>query len=489
LALVAIKAAVSAGMLWSGFRSISDDDFARVTIAQTFARHPSLDPSGTSWLPLPFWVYGGAMTCFGSAITTARVTAVVLGVAAVLLVWRAARALESSRPAAFIAAVLAACVPHSAYYGTAMVPDYPTAALALFAAATMASRRPTSRLLGAGAACAATLCRYETWPIAIATLVFAGFDAFNTWRGGHRSEATRGSPEFPDPRPYLAAALIAPSGIIAWLLHGVWHHGNALFFVKRVAAYRRALGGSALDATARLLKVPTAIVRGEPELTVLLLATFAAVGFCLGRSGWRGRGWMRPAIALLSLAAFLIIGDWLDGAPTHHEDRTLLSIWLGMTLLIGELASRCWFVGDTEAHDTTRRRVAFGAVACATLATAALRSHVVPNEPFVDRELEVAIGEIARLVVPPEENVAVYTEDFGYFAVLAALGRPKAFPLSRHDPREKLADPLSNADTLRENLKTKNARFLIVPKSRRAALPMKTEWLGEAGEFQLLHIQ
>ena len=74
------KTVVSLALLWSGFRSISDDDFSRVAIAQQFAVHPHLDPSGTSWLPLPFWVYGGAMKAFGLSLATAQITAILLGV-------------------------------------------------------------------------------------------------------------------------------------------------------------------------------------------------------------------------------------------------------------------------------------------------------------------------------------------------------------------------------------------------------------------------
>jgi hypothetical protein len=33
---------------------VSDDDYARVVIAQRLSL--ALDPSGTSWLPFPFWL-------------------------------------------------------------------------------------------------------------------------------------------------------------------------------------------------------------------------------------------------------------------------------------------------------------------------------------------------------------------------------------------------------------------------------------------------
>ena len=54
-AVIAAKAAVGAAVLIGGFRAVSDDDFARVVLAQQWAAHPTLDPTGTSWLPVPFW--------------------------------------------------------------------------------------------------------------------------------------------------------------------------------------------------------------------------------------------------------------------------------------------------------------------------------------------------------------------------------------------------------------------------------------------------
>jgi hypothetical protein len=57
-ALCLLKAAIGAWLLARGFSHVSDDDYARTVIAEQFAHAPRLDPSGTSWLPLPFWVAG-----------------------------------------------------------------------------------------------------------------------------------------------------------------------------------------------------------------------------------------------------------------------------------------------------------------------------------------------------------------------------------------------------------------------------------------------
>ena len=77
--LALAKVAVSLWVLRLGFSHVSDDDFARTVIAQTFAGAPKLDPSGTSWLPLPFWLTGGAMMVLGRSIAVARGVAIALG--------------------------------------------------------------------------------------------------------------------------------------------------------------------------------------------------------------------------------------------------------------------------------------------------------------------------------------------------------------------------------------------------------------------------
>ena len=52
----------SSACLRDGFPiAVSDDDYARVVIAEQWAHAPKLDPSGTSWLPLPLWLNGSAM--------------------------------------------------------------------------------------------------------------------------------------------------------------------------------------------------------------------------------------------------------------------------------------------------------------------------------------------------------------------------------------------------------------------------------------------
>src|SRR5690348_6357356 len=81
-ALAAAHAGACVLALALRFDHVSDDDFSRVTIAQTFAVAPRLDPSGTSWLPFPFWWLGGAMIVFGRSLRVARAASVAFASAA-----------------------------------------------------------------------------------------------------------------------------------------------------------------------------------------------------------------------------------------------------------------------------------------------------------------------------------------------------------------------------------------------------------------------
>jgi hypothetical protein len=479
--IATIKVIVSLTLRWSGFRSISDDDFARVTIAQRFAEHPQLDPSGTSWLPLPFLVYGGAIKAFGPDLRTAQATAILLGVLGAVGIWLVARALDCSPRAALIAAIVGACLPHAAYYGAAMAPDYPTAVLGLAACATLGSNDGRTRAVGAFVACLASMCRYETWPIAGVVTLYALWDA--------RRQPLR--------RRWLwCSAVVSPLGAIAWISHGLLHHHDAFFFVRRVAAYRRALGGDSLSLARSLLKHPLALFTGEPELLLLTLALVGLLLWLRGRKGLAGRAWVRPSIALGSLMLFLVVGDVLDGAPTHHEDRTLLVAWLAIAILVGELLDRlasCVASGSSLGQRPSMRSwakpllVTAGMLVPIAAGAFFLRKSVTARESFVDRAREVQIGQIAAARVPAADRLAVYTEDYGYFAVQAAFARPSdCTPLLRRDPRHRERDPMSNPEDLAQQLDAINARYLIVPAGYRQKTAPVARVVAEAAGFALM---
>src|SRR6478672_10078245 len=83
-----------------GFRQVSDDDYARTVIAETWARAPRFDASGTSWLPFPFWLNGAAMAVLGRSLAVARAFAPLVAAAGAAIFAWTMRATGASVPSA-----------------------------------------------------------------------------------------------------------------------------------------------------------------------------------------------------------------------------------------------------------------------------------------------------------------------------------------------------------------------------------------------------
>lgn len=440
LGVLALKGFASGLVLLGGFRAVSDDDFARVVLAQRFAEAPALDPTGSSWLPLPFWVYGALQALFGPSLTVARVTASALGLASGLLVWWAARLLGSGRWAALLGAGLAALLPYAARLGVATVPEAPAAALCVLAAATLGGSA-RARCWGAAALFAACASRYEPWSVAAVFAVFSLRDALRLRQPG-----------------YFAAAAIALTFPLLWLLHGSVRHGDALFFVERVAAYRAALGLNE-SWVGRLARIPRELM-AEPEL---MLGALVAAAWLRSRSVQllTTQGTRRFVLALAALPLFLLLGALRGSSPTHHGERALLAVWLGAALLLGlacELAR--------ERFPLRERRLFAGSLLAAALLGGLLRT-LHPVQPFQARGQEVDIGLRARQ--RSIERLAIDAPDFGYFAVQAAFARPwRSVPLNTHDPRApRGADLLrEKPHTVRAALARQEVQWLALPRAR-----------------------
>ncbi|WP_438005628.1 hypothetical protein WME89_44180 [Sorangium sp. So ce321] len=445
LALVVLaKAAVSALVLALGFRAVSDDDFARVVLAQAWAHAPRLDPTGTSWLPVPFWL-NGALFCvlgrvFAPTLEVARAVAFALGLASAALVHVSARWITGDRRAALAGALLAGAFPWSACLGVATVPELPTAALSLFAVASLVTppagpAPPAGRaLLGALALVIATLSRYEPWPVAV---VFAAMALLAAARLGQGRAAQA---------KLSLAAVVALAGPVAWVVWNRVAHGDALHFLARVASYRNAVSPGGGDGTLlRLFAYPAAMVREEPELFLSPVA--------LALIAWRARRGaarqaMRPArpfppllraarpyalpgaVAALQIAA-LSLALVRDGAPTHHPERATLLALLLLALAVGDLSARAFRGASPGA-----RRALGGALLVVLFLGVFFRPHL-RREHFNPRTDEVAIGRAAAELTPPSAPLLVEVVDYGHLATLAALGRPgSAHPDRSIDPRD-----------------------------------------------------
>jgi len=459
LGVGAAKLAVSLAVLAGGVRAVSDDDYARVVIAQRFAEMPRLDASGTSWLPLPFWLYGAALRLFGDTLTTARVVAVLLGVGATLLLLAAALRLGASRSGALTGALLAAAFPWSAWLGVATVPEVPAAALMVFGLATLAQDEPRERLLGALALAAACFCRYEAWPVAIA---FASCTLIDAARKRAPTTAVASTKT-------LLPAGLALLPIALWLLHGVFVHGDAFFFWKRVASYRQALGGGAplLD---RLVSVPRSLVAEEPELWLGLVVVAAGLRSLTS--------YRQPRIGAITLLIFLMVGELAGGGPTHHAARAVLPIWYLLALMLGDLVGR-------RVDSTPARRLPWLGFASSLVAVGWLFRVSAPPG-FPDRSAAVELGTRARELRAPE--LLIDTPDYAYLAVTAAFAAPSAAdPFDDRDPRHPTApDPFATEASLRARWANRPAAWLVVTREHAKLAARLGSVRAEAGGLSLL---
>ncbi len=407
--VVLAKAAMGGVVLAGGFRAVSDDDFARVVHAQQFALAPALDPTGTSWLPLPFWLTGGAMMVFGTSITVARVVAFVTGVLASLLLLVAARLFIEDRRTALVGALCASLFPWSARLGVATVPELLAGALSVVALATLAREAPRIRLWGAGCLVAATLCRYEPWIVAIA---FAAFTA----RDAHAARAGRSRGTF------ALAAVAAGVGPCSWIVHNAYRHGDALSFLSRVSAYKKAVSGAPTDVVSLLAGYPLALLREEPELCILAGGLVA-----FGRRV--PPRFVRAGIAVGALLVLLTLASASGGAPTHHVGRAVLVIWLVLAIALGQGAV-------LALRSPGRRTFAAAVLVVMPLGAFILRPWYARLDSFVTRRDELSIGAAVTPFLA-HERALVEARDYGFFAIQAGTGNPWRVVLDRSvDPRD-----------------------------------------------------
>jgi hypothetical protein len=442
----------------AGFRALSDDDYARIGIAQRFAHAPHFDPTSTSWLPAPFWIYGAIFRLFGTDLGVARATAIAAGLAATVLLYVAARLLGADRLGAMLGAVFStALVPYSALLGIAALPEVPCAAVLVFAIATLSQREFGIRVFGASSLLVACLSRYEAWPIA---LVFASSCCWDALRARQ--------PEL------LWCAILALAGPALWLILGRMEHGDALFFVARVTAYRRALGGAEPSLLRRLIEYPRLMLWDGLLLWPILLVLWF---WPSKRKTSDPFGYFRALLALSALLAFLMLGSVRDGVPTHHAARVLLPIWFFASLIGGHAMSQS-VVGRAG-------RGKAGLVA-GIIATLPLRPALItPDEGFAERSAELDAGAKAQRYT--RKALAIDTPDYGFFAVQAGFGSPnETIVIDDHDPRHPSANPFLDAAAAERVLREHGAEFAVISNAHAALLKPRCSELWSNGAFVLL---
>jgi hypothetical protein len=470
-AVAAIARAIGAlALIGVGFHVVSDDDFARVVIAQKLAAHPRLDPSGTSWLPLPFWIVGGAMRVFGSTLGAARALAVIGAMMAGAVVGAMAVSVGLTRRRAIAASLLAAFMPWAMQLAVATVPEVPAAAFAVVGAMSLASASTRVRIVGALGILASCWSRYDAWPMAIAFAVYATIDLARA-KGRDRIL-------------HLFSGLIAIAGPGLWTAWQAAVYHDPFRYLGLVRSYRQALG-SGPPLWRRVIGYPLAFYEGMREV---LGAGIVGIGSAIASKKRRDGGdadarcavdWTRPLVLSAAQLAFLILGDVRDGAPTHHAERALLA---PATIVIFASADA---LGAWLARlDARRARVVAASFAVVLLVWIAARVHkVLPWYDGAPRTREVALGRALADVATPGTRVLLDTRDlsggspdYGYYAVLAAFGRPLDVDVDRdQDPRKpRVVSSFASVDALTTRASSTGARVLVAWGEDRRAIAEST---------------
>lgn len=409
--------------------AVSDDDFARVVIAQRFALEPRWDPSGTSWLPVPFYWDGIFTALFGQALEAARLAALVRAGLGTLLLFAAGRLLGLSGRIAALAALIPLLLPTTRIFAIATVPEYLTACLATFAG--VALLRPFSpeelRLRSLGLFCLllATLSRYETWPFACAIAIMLG--------------STR-------QRRDVASGALCLLGPALWLLHGSFTHGSSWFFIDRVRSYKLALGGDTRTHFETIFSYLSALWTHEPLLVGLAL--FALLS--------RGRAIRRRALSLLTpplgQLAFLSLADLTASAPTHHAERAIMVFWTTLPIVTTWLLDRPFSTAGAAWFTRAAAALALGL------------NLLIPRPPsgYVHRGDEELVGRRLNELQGAPERTLIASLDFSYLATMAAAGHPDRFiAITTGDPRDSSREPILSR--IRKELASSEANWIVMP--------------------------
>jgi hypothetical protein len=201
-------------------------------------------------------------------------------------------------------------------------------------------------------------------------------------------------------------------------------------------------------------------MRHEPEL-------FGALGILLAlgqapslrpyaREAWRR--YRRPLFVAFFQMALLSLAMIKDGAPTHHPERALLVVLLLCALLTGNLAANL-----LPRTNRTLRFVSAAAAFGFLLLSLVIVRRWFRGEDFAVRQDEVDTGNFARGALPEGERILVEVVDYGYFAFIAALGRPEDAVLDRDlDPRKpELVSSFADHSSLLKTIDDTRVRWIV----------------------------
>jgi hypothetical protein len=401
-ALLGLRSVAVLAIAASGFYAVSDDDFARCFIAQEFSWTPKLDPSGTSWLPFPFWWTGSWMRLLSlRSFEAARVAGGLF--AAIASGYCVDRLLRSGLRGAAFSGALVLLFPWQIWLGSAALPD--SSVSLLIAGVTFALVMPGGlKKLDVVAMSVACLSRYEAWPAAC--VVFA-------------LSLLRAQPRLH--KGWLLGLVLGPCLWCIWNLHA---HGSLFHFWSRVATFRAA--EQPLPLSVRALYYPLACWKDAPLESVAILVCVASLALPsrLGGAAEARNARLLGMAVLVGMFAFLVVGSVRDGAPTHHPIRACLACFaIGVPLFIDAFMHQALRWSDASFGKKTilvAFVAALGLVWCASVGQAVQN---FPSDP--SRRALVLQGQSFALGASPERRLVLTPCAYEHFAFAVGFADPR----------------------------------------------------------------
>jgi hypothetical protein len=199
---------------------------------------------------------------------------------------------------------------------------------------------------------------------------------------------------------------------MAWNAHA---HDGALHFFRRVATFKREIGGGATDTAQAVLFFPRLLASMRPDL---LAATACALPLLRSREV-RSR-WAIPLACGAAQVGFLALGNARDGAPAHHSERALLAT----TFILACFAADVLVTALPALHARARGSV-FALVTVLGVGWIINFRGVfgeAPGEtPLDDRRAQIAEGARLR----GSEHLVVTPCTYEHFALIASFGAPE----------------------------------------------------------------
>ena len=258
--LLSVRLVIQVLLYRFGFQALTADDWARVVLAAIWAREPFLQWCGV-WLPFHMYTYGAALRVIWELLWVPRAIGVVLGVVAILLMYRLSSTLFNDHQVGLISALLLATNPVHIWLSSTSLTEtvQVTLVLAFLLSFTRYLRngRYGFGFLSALVLAVANGFRFDAWIISgVFGVYLIGEEVLRVLRDGLGVRLVL---------PRVVAALIPWGFPVVWMMACYVKTGNPLSSTASAALYKRSWYGEGVDFYAYL----RTFFKADPYLTII----------------------------------------------------------------------------------------------------------------------------------------------------------------------------------------------------------------------------